>query len=83
MSYVRTLTICLLLVCFVSAVGCHCFDLFHYKKFAITFAVKFASQRQTVFGGKSFKFIHLILKKFSIELNRKVVQIPVSGLYLN
>ena len=27
MSYVRTLTICLLLVYFVSAVGCHCFDL--------------------------------------------------------
>ena len=28
MSYVRTLTICLLLVYFVSAAGCHCFD-FH------------------------------------------------------
>ena len=27
MSYVRTLTICLLLVYFVSAAGCHCFDL--------------------------------------------------------
>ena len=27
MSYVRALTICLLLVCFVSAAGCHCFDL--------------------------------------------------------
>ena len=28
MSYVRTLTICLLLVYFVSAAGCHCFDSF-------------------------------------------------------
>ena len=28
MSYVRALTICLLLVYFVSAAGCHCFD-FH------------------------------------------------------
>ena len=27
MSYVRALTICLLLVYFVSAAGCHCFDL--------------------------------------------------------
>ena len=27
MSYVRSLTICLLLVYFVSAAGCHCFDL--------------------------------------------------------
>ena len=27
MSYVRTLTICLLLVYFVSAAGCHCFEL--------------------------------------------------------
>ena len=27
MSYVRTLTICLLLVYFVRAAGCHCFDL--------------------------------------------------------
>ena len=27
MSYVATLTICLLLVYFVSAAGCHCFDL--------------------------------------------------------
>ena len=27
MSYVRTLTICLLLVNLVSAAGCHCFDL--------------------------------------------------------
>ena len=27
MSYVRTLTICLLLVYFMSAAGCHCFDL--------------------------------------------------------
>ena len=27
MSYVRTLTICLLLVYFVSAAGCHCFDM--------------------------------------------------------
>ena len=27
MSYVRTLTTCLLLVYFVSAAGCHCFDL--------------------------------------------------------
>ena len=27
MSYVRTLAICLLLVCFVGAAGCHCFDL--------------------------------------------------------
>ena len=27
MSYVRTLTICFLLVYFVSAAGCHCFDL--------------------------------------------------------
>ena len=26
MSHVRTLTICLLLVYFVSAAGCHCFD---------------------------------------------------------
>ena len=26
MSYVRALTICLLLVYFVSAAGCHCFD---------------------------------------------------------
>ena len=26
MSYVRTLTICLLLVYFVSVAGCHCFD---------------------------------------------------------
>ena len=29
MSYVRALTICLLLVYFVSAAGCHCFDLEH------------------------------------------------------
>ena len=29
MSYVRTLTICLVLVYFVSAAGCHCFDLVH------------------------------------------------------
>ena len=27
MSYVRALTICVLLVYFVSAAGCHCFDL--------------------------------------------------------
>ena len=27
MSYVRALTICLRLVYFVSAAGCHCFDL--------------------------------------------------------
>ena len=27
MSYVRTLAICLLLVYFVGAAGCHCFDL--------------------------------------------------------
>ena len=31
MSYVRTLTICLLLVYFVSAAGCHCFDLYGNK----------------------------------------------------
>ena len=30
MSYVRTLTICFLLVYFVSAAGCHCFD--YYSK---------------------------------------------------
>ena len=28
MSYVRTLTICPLLAYFVSAAGCHCFDLY-------------------------------------------------------
>ena len=38
MSYVRTLTICLLLVYFVSAAGCHCFDfrenlIYHTKSF--------------------------------------------------
>ena len=32
MSYVRALTICLLLVYFVSAVGCHCFDLINHRK---------------------------------------------------
>ena len=32
MSYVRTLTICLLLVYFVSAAGCHCFDLPEFIK---------------------------------------------------
>ena len=32
MSYVRTLTICLLLVYFVTAAGCHCFDLINDKK---------------------------------------------------
>ena len=30
MSYVRALTFCLLLVYFVSAAGCHCFDLLRF-----------------------------------------------------
>ena len=33
MSYVRTLTICLLLVYFVSAAGCHCYDLYELDGF--------------------------------------------------
>ena len=33
MSYVRTLTICLLLVYFVSAAGCHCVDLYELDGF--------------------------------------------------
>ena len=32
LSYFRVLTICLLLVYFVSAAGCHCFDLFTPKR---------------------------------------------------
>ena len=33
MSYVRILTICLLLVYFVSAAGCHCVDFFREGRF--------------------------------------------------
>ena len=32
MSYIRALTICLLLVHVVSAAGCHCFDLINDRK---------------------------------------------------
>ena len=35
MSYVRTLTICLLLVYFVSAARCHCFDFYYIDFFKI------------------------------------------------
>ena len=33
MSYVGALAICLLLVCFVGAAGCHCFDLYELDGF--------------------------------------------------
>ena len=36
MLYVRTSTICLLLVYFVSAAGCHCFDS-HFLKYDIIY----------------------------------------------
>ena len=42
MSYVRTLAICLLLVYFVGAAGCHCFDLTDFpqlKKYSRLFAM--------------------------------------------
>ena len=41
MSYVRTLTICLLLVYFESAAGCHCFDFYASSKVDYTLDQRF------------------------------------------
>ena len=46
MSYVRTLTICLLLFYFVSAAGCHCFDL--YRKVRILKEWKSTQSQQSI-----------------------------------
>ena len=49
MSYVRTLTICLLLVYFVSAAGCHCFDLTYQIDLQLSAAVLFKIQGKVIF----------------------------------
>ena len=46
MSYVRTSTICLLLVYFVSAAGCHCFDLFMARPKSKLKATRFVLKRR-------------------------------------